>query len=364
MPATESTFSFTKKLFTLILVFAALYFAAEFLVPLAAGAVLATLFLPMCKWLESKKVPKIIACLLSVVVVLLIVAGVFALVGWQVSKFAEEADLIKQRIIDMIAGVQQYIYDRVGVSKEQQMRILKEQQSSVSAVLSSVAGSLASVFTNGILTLVYLCLLLYYRKHLRDFILKVSPPDQKDEMEDAVYKAARVSQQYLTGLAKMIFCLWIMYAIGFSIAGVENAIFFAILCGILEIVPFIGNLTGTSLTLLASSVQGADSGMLIGIIVTYGIVQFIQGWVLESIIVGPQVKINPLFTILALVVGEIIWGIPGIILAIPLIAMFKILCDHIPSLKPYGFLFGETEPAGKPSAFSIKIKGWLAKMKK
>jgi predicted PurR-regulated permease PerM len=74
---------------------------------------------------------------------------------------------------------------------------------------------------------------------------------------------------------------------------------------------------------------------------TYGIIQFIQGWVLEPLILGRQVKINPLFTILALVFGEIIWGIPGVILAIPITAMLKIVCDHIDALKPYGFLIGE-----------------------
>jgi predicted PurR-regulated permease PerM len=81
--------------------------------------------------------------------------------------------------------------------------------------------------------------------------------------------------------------------------------------------------------------------VLVGIAITYAIVQFIQGWVLEPLILGPQVKINPLFTIIALVLGELLWGIPGIILAIPILAIFKIVCDHIEPLQPIGFLIGE-----------------------
>ncbi|MES1182045.1 MAG: AI-2E family transporter, partial [Flavobacterium sp.] len=81
--------------------------------------------------------------------------------------------------------------------------------------------------------------------------------------------------------------------------------------------------------------------MLAGIVITYGVVQFIQGWFLEPLILGPQVKINPLFTIMALVLGQLLWDIPGIILAIPLTAILKIACDHIEPLKPYGFLIGE-----------------------
>jgi predicted PurR-regulated permease PerM len=146
-----------------------------------------------------------------------------------------------------------------------------------------------------------------------------------------------------------------MYSIGFSIMGVKNAFFFAILCGLLEIVPFIGNITGTTLTALMSAVQGAGVPMLVGIVCTYGIIQFIQGWVLEPLILGPQVKINPFATVIALVLGELLWGIPGIFLAIPLVAMFKIVCDHIDPLKPYGFLIGKIETGKDEPGFIKKI---------
>jgi len=202
---------------------------------------------------------------------------------------------------------------------------------------------MASVFLNFFLTLVYIFGLLYYRGHIKKFLLMLAIPSNRIEMEKVIYRVAKVSQQYLLGLSKMIVCLWIMYSIGFSILGVKNAFFFAILCGLLEIVPFIGNITGTTITVLVSAVQGASLPILFGIVVTYGIVQFIQGWVLEPLIVGSQVKINPLFTIIALVIGELIWGIAGIFLAIPLMAMFKIVCDHVESLKPYGFLIGKIE---------------------
>ena len=144
--------------------------------------------------------------------------------------------------------------------------------------------------------------------------------------------------------------------IGFSILGLKNPLFFAFLCGLLEIVPFIGNITGTIITVLIAAVNGANFFVLIGIVGTYGIVQFIQGWLLEPFIVGSQVKINPLFTIIALVIGELVWGIPGIFLAIPLIAMFKIVCDHIESLKPYGFLIGEIESAKAELGFIERVK--------
>ncbi len=153
--------------------------------------------------------------------------------------------------------------------------------------------------------------------------------------------SSKVIQKYLTGLALMIVCLWIMYGIGFSIVGVKNAIFFAILCGLLEIVPFVGNLVGTLLTILVSMAQGGDMNLLLGIVITYGIIQFIQTYLLEPLVVGREVDINPIATIAGLVAGELLWGIPGMVLAIPVLGICKIVFDNIENLKPFGYLIGE-----------------------
>lgn len=126
----------------------------------------------------------------------------------------------------------------------------------------------------------------------------------------------------------------------------------------MEIVPSVGNITGTAITVLVAAIYGGNLNLLGGIVVTYGVVQFIQGWFLEPLMLDPQVKINPLFTIIALVLGELLWGIPGIILAIPLTAMLKIICNAIEPLKPYGFLIGEIELT---KTKSVNISFFLSK---
>ncbi|MBC7384120.1 MAG: AI-2E family transporter [Bacteroidia bacterium] len=337
------TSTITKNLLILFLIFTGLLYAKDFLMPLAIGGVLATLFLPFCKWMEGKKVPKVLAVLICVLVLLLAIAGICFLLGWQISALTNDFPLIKQKAIETVERIQEYIFDHLGIPAEKQLQIFKEEQPSVTNILQLMAGSLLNIFTNFILILVYIFGLLYYRNHIKQFILKLTPNAERDEMEQVVYSVAKVSQQYLVGLTKMIVCLWIMYGIGFSIIGVKNAIFFAILCGLLEVVPFIGNIMGTTLTVFVAAVQGSSLAMLGGIVGIYGIVQFVQGWLLEPLIVGPHVKINPFSTIIALVMGELIWGIPGIFLAIPITAMIKIICDHIETLKPYGFLIGEIE---------------------
>jgi predicted PurR-regulated permease PerM len=336
-----------------------LHFGKDFLMPLSIGAVLATLFLPLCKWLESKKTPRGLAAVVCLLLLILSIASVGTLLGWQIFELTEDFELIKQRSVQVFDRAQEFIFSHVGISAEKQSQILSGQQGNITQIIQGVAGSLSSIFTYFILILVYIVLILYYRGHIKQFLIKLSSESDKSQMEKVIYNVAKVSQNYLLGLFKMIVLLWVMYGLGFSILGVHNALFFAFLCGLLEIIPFIGNLTGTSITVLVAAVQGGSSPMLIGIIVTYGIIQFIQGWVLEPLIVGSHVKINPLFTIIALVVGQLVWGLPGIFLAIPLIAMIKIICDHIEPLKPYGFLIGETTDVKKESFIANKITNWF-----
>ncbi len=360
---TISLSSVIKKIVIIFLVISGLYFGQEFLIPLAIGGILATLFLPFCNWIEKKKIPKAIAVLLSLFGLLFLFFILISLVGYQISELINDIELIKEKAIESGTRIQKYIFQTLNLSIKEQDAILKNEQPSYGNMFQIMFGSMANFFSSFILTLVYFVFLLYYRSHIKSFLVQLAAKPQQTEMSEIIQKVASVSQQYLIGLSKMIFLLWVMYGIGFSFLGVENAIFFAILCGILEIVPFVGNITGTILTVLIAAINGADTNVLFGIVIVYCIVQFIQGWVLEPLIVGSQVKINSLFTILALVLGELLWGIPGIILAIPLTAMFKIVCDHIEPMKPYGFLIGEIAIPTKEIEVIEKIK-YIIKPKK
>lgn len=333
--------SVTRKLIILLIVLVFVYFGKDFLMPLVIGGILATLFLPLCKWIEGKKIHKGIASLTCLLILIIIAASAISLLGWEISELTNDFAMIKIKAIETGDKIQEYIYNKLGISFEMQLQILKEEQPSIGGIMQSLGNSFSAILTSFILVLAYVFLLLYYRGHIRQFILKLTDHTDHGNMLKVIYSITHVSQQYLIGLAKMIICLWILYGIGFSILGLKNAIFFAVLCGLLHIIPFIGNIIGTSITVLVATIQGASLPLVLGVVAIYAIIQFIEGWVFEPLILGRQVKINPLFTILALVFGELIWGISGVFLAIPITAMVKTICDHFDSLKPYGFLMSE-----------------------
>jgi predicted PurR-regulated permease PerM len=355
----------TKSIQILILLFlviAGLYYGQPFFIPLSFGGLLAMLFLPLSRWLEFKGISRGIAALLSVLMLVILIGAIVGLVTWQVTDFANDVTNMEQKVQQLVNKTRQFISQNFGLTKQQQDALLQSQQppaATQSSILSSLAGSFFGILVNLILVLVYIFLFIYFRRHLKRFILLLVPAQQKENAQQIIHDVQKVSQQYLTGLGGMIVCLWILYSIGFSIAGLKNAIFFAILCGILEIIPFIGNLTGSLIAALMAFTQGGGMEMVSVVIITYLLVQFIQTYLLEPLVVGSEVSINPLFTIVVLVLGELLWGIPGMVLAIPLTGIIKILCDHIEPLKPYGFLIGENK--SKKKGWTEKLKGWFKK---
>lgn len=298
------------------------------------------LFLPLSRWFENKKVPKSLSILLCIIIFLGFITGIIWLISWQISDLTSESTDIENKIQKMISEAKDYIGTHFGISKKQQEKIITEQTEQNGGMLSNLGSSLTGFIIDFILVLVYIFLFMFYRSRIKTFVLQLISSHQKKNTETIIYDIQKVSQQYITGLGMMIACLWIMYSIGFSIVGVKYAILFAIICGLLEIIPFIGNLTGTLLAILMVVIQGGGTGMVLGVVITYLIIQFLQTYLLEPLVVGAEVNINPLFTIIILVVGELVWGIPGMVLAIPLLGIVKIICDHIPSLKPYGYLIG------------------------
>ena len=340
--------SIAVGLLAIVLFVVILVFGKPFLVPITVAVLLSLLLLPACNWLERKGVNKVIATICSMLLLAGVVTIIVLFVKWQVADLLGDASKLGQRFSELIREVQHYVRKEVGIPvKEQQQLINNQSSDGKGSFMTDAMGSLVGILMDVILITVYIFLFLYFRARIKRFIIQLVTTKEKNNTLEILHSIQGVTQQYLTGLALMIMSLWILYSIGFTIVGVENAVFFAILCGLLELVPFVGNITGTVLTILMSMMQGGDGTMVIGILITYGVIQFFQSYVLEPLVVGAEVNINPLFTILGLVAGEMVWGISGMILAIPLMGITKIVFDHIESLKPYGDLMGRSKSDNK-----------------
>lgn len=346
-------------LLVVALAFTILYFSAPVLMPLVLAALLAMLFKPFSQFVEKKGIPRGFSALLSVLIFVVAVLSLGALVTWQLSSLSDNYEEMKNSLFTQVERLREWVSGTLGIDHGQQEELAQPQRDSAGRsgnVFMGFFAFLQSFLINTVLLLVYLFLLLYYRTHLKKVLLLIVPDTYRENAQTIITKSADVSGKYLIGLCYMIGVLWVMYGIGFSAIGLEGAILFAIICGILEILPFIGNLIGSIIAFFAALAQGGDERLLIGVIAIYLAVQLVQTYILEPVVVGQKVSINALFIVFGLVVGEALWGLGGMVVTIPLLGITKIICDHIPSLQPYGLLLGPVETKRNSPSVADRIR--------
>ncbi len=344
-------------LFLFIGITGILYFTKLLFMPLAMAAVLALVFMPCCVWLESKGLAKSLASIVCGLIFILFMAAIISLVIWHLKSIAGNLSDLGQNFSAVVGHLERYVHEKLGLTAARQTQLLTSPQSpggtDIARTVTSIMGATVNITINLILIVVYMIMLLCQRHRFKEFVLQLVPPDTQSQTKMILIRSVRVVQHYLFGLAIVIACLWIMYSIGFSIVGIKNALFFAILCGLLEIVPFVGNLTGSSLTSLAALAQGGGWSMVLGVLATYALIQFIQFYIISPMVMRAQLNMNPVFTIFILIAGGLIWGIPGMILAIPFLGIAKIFFDNIKPLQPLGYLIGWDKPTpDRPSWFA------------
>ena len=188
---------------------------------------------------------------------------------------------------------------------------------------------------------VYVFLMLLYRHIFINFIRKISP--RKQEAENVSRQVANVSKQYLAGRLIVIGIVAVINSVGLTLIGIKQGIFFGVLAALLDLIPYIGIIIGAGLPLIMSIINHQSWWPFFAVLGLFVFVQLLENYFLTPKIVGSKVRLNPLFTLMAVLVGGYIWGVAGMILFIPFLGMLKIIFDHVEPLHPYGYLIGDPE---------------------
>jgi len=323
--------------------FAGLFKAKPFLAALVTAVILAMLMLPVAKKLEGWGVNRVLSSLLNTLFLFLVSVGFLALISVQVQQFVIDWDKAEEKIMPQIEKLEKYIYDKTPINKEHVKKQQKESASGMGKQVANFAGGLYTFTGDYLLTLIYIFFLLNYRAKFRKFFLKLFPEDKKETVDKVLYDSAKITQGYLWGKFLLMIFIAILYAIGMGISGVENFIIISLLASLLSIVPYIGNIIGFFIAIGLGYVASGDNGALLGIVITFAAVQFIETYFFEPYVVGDNVNLDPLMTILIVVVGSLTWGVVGMILSVPVLGIINVVFGHVPVLKPYSYLLSNNK---------------------
>ncbi|MDX1590703.1 MAG: AI-2E family transporter [Balneolaceae bacterium] len=363
---------YTYGLAGLILTIYSMIMAKSILLPILFALFLSILIAPISSALEKRGIPRFLSAFIAILAGILVLLLIGFFFYKQMTAFAADADMFTERLQELLSSVESLIASTFSINTELNLDMLvsatvqyvRENASSLTRGISEAASLVTAVF----LVPVYMFLILILRDLLINFLEQAfagGNPERKRKVHRIIQKVKTLVQKYITGVLTVIVILAILYSTMLMIIGLEHAIFFGVFAATLNIIPFIGPLMGSILPILYSIITMDSFIFPLIILGGFYVVQILEGNLFTPLIVGSQVSMNALATLVLLFVGAQIWGLAGMILFIPLGAIFKIICDEVDSLKPYGYLLGSdnTHKTGKKRGLSKKIHDLSQKAK-
>mgnify|MGYP001074151809 FL=1 len=355
---------FYLKLLSVLLILICLGYLAVIgqtvLEPLLFALLVSTILLPVAKFIENRmNFPRSLSCIIAILLFLLSVILLFFIIGSQLSRLSEDWPAFQQQLQDSIKALQKWITTEYGIKyKEQVGYFNKAVTDSLGAGTSIVGQTILSISSTALLfvfTLLYTFFLLYYRTHISTFFVRLFRDNYKPVVLDVFEQVRFIVKKYMTGLFLQIALVSVMAFIAYSWLGIKYAIMLALITGIFNIIPYIGIASAASITCLITFATAPGSGVLF-VIVAIVIIHLIDSNFIMPRVVGSKVQINSLIALLGLVIGELLWGISGMFLSIPAIAIIKIVFDRVQDLKVWGYLLGEEEEDTiKPKKLKIRL---------
>ncbi|MEO6358379.1 MAG: AI-2E family transporter [Ferruginibacter sp.] len=334
----------TIVLFGLILFVYILFNLKAILVPLAFAMLLAVLLNPLVNRLQQWRVSKIWAITLSLMVAFILISGVVYFIMMELNRFGVQLPVIKIKLLQLTAKCQQYVGAQLHIPIARQQQYIAEAKDGIkpfiAATLGTVMGTLGMVF----LLPVYTYLFLYYKILILNFLYEIFAEDNSKEVSVVLKQTKGAIQNYMFGLILEALIVAILNSAALLLLGVDYAILIGLLGALLNILPFIGGIIAVLLPLFIATITKDGYNTQIGIIIAYLVIQFIDNHFLVPFIVSSKVKINALISLVIVLLGNAVWGIPGMFLSIPFIGILKIIFDRMPELKPWGKLFGDEIP--------------------
>jgi predicted PurR-regulated permease PerM len=346
-------------------VLAALYFGAGFLIPFVFAAFLAALMEPLASKMEKIGLSRFVSSFISALTVFIVIGGLSYLFFYQLRLFTEDLPQIETQLREFLRDMQQRFSAATGISPEEQKSLFQERSDDLTATLENqltlFLGSLLLTTLKFLLTLIYLFLFLLNRGKYGRFLLKYVPPEKEEQAREIMEQTGTVAHRYLWGRIQVMSLLAIMYLIAFAIFDIPYAVLLTIFGGLITIIPYIGPFISGILPVVFAIVFGMGFSQVLIFAGVILVIQLIESYVLEPVIIGAEVQLSPLAVIIAVIIGGAVWGIAGMILFVPIFAVCKILFDHTPALEPLGFLIGNGQKAGEGIGTKLKklIRGFV-----
>ncbi|GAB4093668.1 AI-2E family transporter [Flaviaesturariibacter terrae] len=329
----------------------------EILSPILMAFFLAIMLLPLYRFLRKRRFPETLAIGLSLLALILVLAGLVWFFSSQVSQLVADVPTIRQNVRGHLDSISQWIETRFHYSTQKQTAFIDQQNDKLMAWVSGIAGGAAAtlpgIFVFVGLLPIYIFLMLYYKNLLLRFVFLWFPETAHPKVEEAMRESEVIIKSYLVGLAIQITYITVLLGGILMVIGIKHAILIGVIFAFLNLIPYIGALIGNILGVVITLASSSELWPIFAVLIAIAFVQFLDNNILMPRIVGSKVKINAFATIVGVIVAGAIAGVPGMFLSLPMIAVLKIIFDRSDSMRQWGVLLGDERPKQSPMRFPL-----------
>lgn len=307
--------------------------------PFLIAGVLYYLFRPLVNYLQLKNVPRTLSILLIYLLFGLLLTLLFSLGGpvlkEQMKSFVDSAPQLIEDIQDKVTELQQSKwnnhlreYDSVDLEKASEA-ITKSVSTSLSAIgtnVMNIIGVLASI----VIVFATVPFILYYMlkegEKAPQQILRLLPAQQQKNGRKILADLDEALSSYIQGQILVSFCIGVMLFIGYLIINLDYSLLLAIFAMFTNVIPFIGPILAITPALVIACIVSPN--MVVKVLIVMIVVQQIEGHIISPQVMGRKLEIHPLTIISLLLAAGRIGGVLGLIIAVPVYAVIKVIAHH------------------------------------
>ena len=339
----------------------------DIILPIIYAILIAILLSPVVNFLVKKKLNRGIAIGIVLLFSVLILVTLFLLLSSQTTRLIEAWPKLAQKFNDLLGNFVKWVsaYFHISSSKidswisSTKKDMMSNSNAAIGMTITTIGGFMATVF----LTPVYIFMILFYRVHILNFIHQLFGANNNKKIGDILKVSKTIVQSYLVGLFAEFSIIATLNSIGLLIIGLDYAVLLGIGGALLNVIPYLGGLVAVGIYMIIALITKSPDYVAY-VAIMYFIIQLLDNNFIVPKVVGSKVKLNALISLLTVIAGAALWGIPGMFLSIPLTAILKVFCDRINGLKPFGYMLGNATDEGTGSILTkIKIPAILKRKK-
>lgn len=324
--------------FTLII----LYFGKVLFVPLFFGLLIAIVMYPVCKWLELHGCSRAIAITLCLLIVTILLAALVLLLIWQIKVFSADAPVFIKKLEAQLQQLANWVGANTDIQTASWENLYEQLFLSAAGSLQAAAQTIFSGLITFLLVPVYTALFMYHRNVLVEYVRLLTPEKSRAELNKVMVQVVHTYFNYIKGMILVYIIVGVLNSIGLFLLGVQHPILYGMLCAVMTIIPYVGIILSALLPISSVWLDTGNIWYPVAVVLLFTFVQYLEANVIFPKVVGKQLHINTLSTLVAIIAGGVIWGMEGMILFIPFVAILKIASDHIEEWKPLKLLLGRS----------------------